>query len=494
MVDKILSLINRTRDKLNGLNKGVINKFFYSDIYLGILCLFVFVSWIIEMPALGFVSIIILTSITLIVHDDLSVEIPVVLFIPLVIKGGNINPADYVPLIPVFIPLVISIVFHLIVYKPSHFTKGKFFWAQIGIAIAMIMGGAFSVSGETYLKGLLMVVLMGPVMLLIYWLWNNYIKNSQADIGLYFAKCMTWFAILIMLQIFVFYSENNFEILNFRLHYEMNLGVLVSNSAAQVLLFCAPFAFYLSTKYKKIGSLFLVLGTLEFLFMFFTYSRGAILFSFIVAPLCYVFSIWKSNNKKQTIITLSLILIALLTVYFVNMSSINNMIHNVVTKGADTFANAKNLSSNRIDLWKEAWIAFLANPVFGSSLGFFGNIFKPEALSFYWFHNTFFQIVGDMGIFGLIMYSWNYVVKIKIYGRDFKKSSIKCAILLSFIAFELHSLVETAVFVPMPMMSTMMLMLAVAEHLNSEECEKYTYNNLPIGEHVEKELDPHRFA
>ncbi|MGI6522756.1 MAG: O-antigen ligase family protein [Christensenellales bacterium] len=67
----------------------------------------------------------------------------------------------------------------------------------------------------------------------------------------------------------------------------------------------------------------------------------------------------------------------------------------------------------RINLYKLAWKNFLEYPIFGKGLAYDGGkYYRPEAWCMYWYHSTIFQILGSLGIVGLIAYTYQEIVRI----------------------------------------------------------------------------------
>ena len=122
-------------------------------------------------------------------------------------------------------------------------------------------------------------------------------------------------------------------------------------------------------------------------------------------------------------------------------------------------------SNSRILLYKDALRQFAKHPLFGVGTGYDGPDYMNhvEEIVFYWFHSTFFQIIGSMGLIGIFAYGFSYFMRAKIILKTIKKDTFTLFVFLSLLGFELYSLIDTGTFVPLPTMMIVFILFATLE-------------------------------
>ena len=122
-------------------------------------------------------------------------------------------------------------------------------------------------------------------------------------------------------------------------------------------------------------------------------------------------------------------------------------------------------------LYKDALREFANHPIFGVGCGYDGPDYENhvEEIVFYWFHSTFFQVVGSMGLVGIVAYGANYIMRAKILFRDIAKDTFVLFTALSLAGFELYSLIDTGTFVPLPTMMIVFVLFAILEKHHKEQ-------------------------
>ena len=141
---------------------------------------------------------------------------------------------------------------------------------------------------------------------------------------------------------------------------------------------------------------------------------------------------------------------------------INAMIETFLNRGMD--------SSERINLYKEAWALFKEHPIFGVGKGYVGTNIEPNAMGVYWFHSTIMQVLACMGIVGLVAYIYYYWVRLKILFTHIN-NSFNLFILAVWVGFEGYSLINPNTFMAYPFMMLIIVMTLLLERV------RYTTNN-----------------
>lgn len=449
-----------------------VTPFFYSDVYLALLAVFVYVSWVTNQPVIGLLAISLFGTIALLATPDLAPTMPLLIMACCIFATDNI--ASYLIYITALIPLILAVVFHLIYYPPV-LTLGKMFLPQVAISVALLVAGCTSIDSESYSATLGYVLLLGVLILVVYVVYGSYYrKNAHIKNSTYFAKTMLYFGLLMCLQIVTYYIRNGIGIDNLNQGW-INLGWGIDNNVATLLLITAPMCFYLSFAEgkkqsdnfkKKFGWLYCVAGLIQYATIVLTFSRGGIVFAVLTAPFVLGFTIAKSKNKLNCIIPLCIAIVGVLAFYVVFFDKINGYVK-------DMFANIVSGDSlagwaNRDKLYLEACECFRNHPLFGAGIGYRGDNFEISAVGFYWFHSTFFQVIGSMGLVGLAAYAYFYAVRYKIIGAKVKKNAFSLFALIALIGFELYSMIDTGTFIPVPIMALVMLLNLIVERENTE--------------------------
>ena len=444
-----------------------IKKFFYSDVYLFIIALSMFLSWSMHQPIFGFLAIGILGALTLILIDDISPTLPIIIMSVCMIFTTDINAFIYYT--PCFIPIIIGVIFHFI-YYPVSIKKGKMFWPQIAITIAMLLGGCNVIAKDLYVKAVPFILILGLLVLAVYMLFNSYyMENEYIKSSTYFARVLMWLGILLSAEIAFHYIHNRIGISQWNEEW-INLGWGLDNNVALLLLLSAPMCFYLSFtstkneqnyvyRTRKLGWIYVLIGYLQYATMCFTFSRGGILFSIVTFPFILGFTIAKSKNKLNIIIPTLLCFIGAFAIYFAYFDKINHMFAKMFEGGGAGWAN-------RDTLYLEAIECFKNNPIFGCGLAYEGIFIHDMTMPVYFFHSTLFEIVGALGIAGIIIYLYYYIVRFKIMFTKITKNAFSLFALFSIIGFELYSMLDTGTFLPYPFMMIVLLFTMYVEREN----------------------------
>lgn len=447
------------------LLKEKFSKVLYSDIYLAVLALFIFLGWLFQLEKIALVLVFVFGTVIFILNDDVLPAFALLLFTPLVFPKDT-DPSGYFVLLYAAIPLVGAIIYHIVKYRRK-FKTGQMFYPQLAVSVALILGGCTCISANDYMRVIGFTLFLGAGILLLYSLMNQYvIEDKNRDTGVYMARMLMYMGIIISLQMVVFYIRADvppYALFNS----SIALGWAISNNTATVLLLTVPMSFYLMTKYEK-GWIYGLVGVIQYIAIIMTFSRGGILFAAATAPAVVIFTILKAKNRKNAIIGASILASAVIIVFFCTFKSSCLFLKNFLSQGTGV--------SGRDLLYAEAWEQFKNYPIFGAGLGFNGDYFTLNNISFYWFHSTFFQIIGCLGLLGLAAYVYCYYTRFKIVFKCIKKNTYNIFVFLSFLGFELYSMMDTGTFIPMPSMMMVFLMTLTVEITNRRTLETEAEN------------------
>ena len=464
--------------KIDGLLNKVPQKFknfFYSDIYPPICAAVFFISWVVAFyggfPLIGVIFAVLTASVALVICDDVVPCIPLLFMVAFSI-GDTSDLSIYIPYLTVLIPLFIAIPFHLAHYRPKKFSFGSLGVPQLIITIVLLLGGCTSITLSRYVGALTYSLLLGVGVFFIYFAFYNYINVKDRKVfHELFPKTFLWIGVLLSAEILVYYIRYRFglPVSEWLAKNWIDLGWGIDNNVATILLITAPMTFYLALD-RKTSPLYVLAGVLQYLTILLTFSRGGILFAAITAPVVFIITIIKSKRKTFTIATLAVLALSAIVLFIVKFGDIRTIFSNIFSDGLT--------SSSRMELYKESLRGFARHPVFGLGGGYDGTNYENhvEGVTFYWFHSTLFQVIGGYGLLGIFAFGFSYFRKAIIL-KEVKHDIFFLFILLSFVGFELYSMIDTGTFVPIPNMMIIMVTYAVLEH---DKRLKIKLENTPI--------------
>lgn len=437
-------------------------KFLYTDAYILLVLAIVFIAWTCQNETFGFIALITVSCFALVFSNDIIPLTVNIFSAALMIYTGSV--ATFAHMWPTFIPLGIAIAIFVVRNFNKHFTFGKMFIPQICVSVALLLGGAGIVEKSNYLDALPICLALGVGVLAVYILYGNFTnKNSGVEISTYFAKVLALIGVVVGLELIVVILRSGLAPSDWG-GSGWNTGWGNRNNVATYLVICAPMAMYLSTK-KRFSVVYILIALFEYVCLLMTLSRGGILFGAIAAVVGAVFSIVKAENRKKQLIGwgIAIVIVGVLLAIFNDMTVglIKSIMNRVNTEG--------DVTSGRSALYKEAWELFKQYPIVGGGMGHVGtNAGMKNDMGLYWFHSTLFQIIGCMGIVGILAYGYYYATKIYLFVKK-RRSAFALFILVVWIGFEGYSMIDTGTMTPFPNMMLIMVTTYLLESIPVDE-------------------------
>ena len=450
--------------KVFSVVEGFVNKAIYTDFYLWAVLAIVFVAWLTECAPFGFISLILVSAFVLIFANDILPLFANIFGAVLMIYTDKVD--EFLYLWPVFIPLGLAIVVFVvrnIIRKKNagdKFQLGKMFFPQVAVSVALILGGVGVVSGEGYLGALPHTLVLGVGLLAVYILARNFIStDGETDRATYFAKVLAYIGMVVSLQLVVVIIKSGLAPSEWaRGNWLVGWGN--RNNISTYLLFTAPMCLYLSTKYQRLGVVYMLMAVFQYVCLIMTFSRGGILFGFIALVFGIAFTIYKAKNRKMQLIFLGSVVGVMLVLYLIFMGKINDAIESLLSRGTGL--------SGRDELYIEGWELFKQHPFQGVGFGYIGNMqsIVHEAIGIYYFHSTAIQVIACMGIIGAVAYGYIYVVKGIILFKN-PRNAFNLFVLVVFIGFEGYSMMDTGTMIPFPYMMIVTIIMCLVEMFTS---------------------------
>lgn len=455
-----------------------VRKFAYTDYYFIALAIITFIGFITKNFIVGFVGLIGYSCFVLLFLDDILPLVGNIFFAPLMIYSDEVS--EFISIWPIFIPLGICILIFVIRnIKNKHFTLGKMFFPQLAVTFALLIGGVGVIAKDGFLRALPTTLVLGVGVLAVYMLVNHFLKRDKdIDYAGVFSKMLMYIGLVAGLQGlitgFQMGAAEGYSFTQTLSHWNefyIDVGWGNRNNIATLICFAIPLTMYLSVREKN-KLLYYFIALIQYLFLIVTFSRGGILFGTIGLILAIVFAYIKSNTTKTLTIFIICTAVVGLIVYLCAMSQINAFLGSFTKRLTNVDTNS-DITTGRMDLYKEAWEAFLAHPIQGVGTGYAGSNFSLSTMAFYWFHSTILQILGSIGLIGVVCYGYYYVIRFRILAKQIHKT-FTLFILTMWISFEGYSLIDAGTFTPFPNMILIMISTLLLEVMAPYE-EKAPY-------------------
>lgn len=460
-------------------------KFLYSDAYILLVLAIVLIAWACQSATFGFIAVILVSCFALIFADDIIPLTVNIFAAALMIYKDSVDEFAY--MWPTFIPLVLAIVWFVVrnVRGKKRFITGKMFFPQIAVSFALLIGGVGVVESGNYLDSLPICLALGLGVLLVYLLYANFTKrDSNVNIPEYFAKVMMYIGMVIAIQLIIAIVRADVPIGEWAGAY-WHFGWGNRNNVATYFVITAPMALYLSAK-KRFPMIYYLIAAFQYVCLAMTLSRGGILFGVIGAVVGIVLSVVKAEDRKKSAISLA-VTIAVLAIV---VAIFHDWAKGLVTSIMNRVSGQDDVTSGRSDLYKEAWELFKQYPFLGGGMGHVGNnAGMKNDMGLYWFHSTLFQILGCMGLVGVLAYGYYYASKIYLLIKK-RKSTFALFILVIWIGFEGYSMIDTGTMTPYPNMMLIMVTTFLLELIDdkSEGCVAGISQNMGKNEIYVREL------
>jgi len=452
--------------KLRKFN-GFLDKFFHSDYYIALIAVLVFTGWLTGVWVPFVLTGLCLTIVMFFVCQN---TMPLFAFMWLFLCGISNSGEDlgnYGWTIAFFVPLIASIVYNLIKFKPD--IKSEMMPSKIRVStlsyflllIPFALGG-IAKSGRHWF-GAALAFLLIAVLAFTYTYYLAVHKKSglnKNDLLVYMIKVMFVYSLLVTVQIGVECLRTGsfagfMELSKYKL---LDLGWASANPAAAAIALGVPANFYYMLKKKKFAFVFLLIAAVEYIALVVTGSRGALLFAGLALPFMYIYTMIKTENRKQLLITSAVLLAGVVVMSVVFFDTVKDAFSIMLSKGMS--------DNGRYDIYRYGLQVFAHNPILGAGWDF-GIGAQHVSYSPYLFHSTLIQIIACSGIVGLLIFVYFYWAR---YSAFFKGGMTKerLTVLAGMVIFEAYAMIDPVLFIP-PTFFIMLMILAIAAEVSVPE-------------------------
>ncbi len=420
----------------------ILYRFYSSNIYFAV-CFFAAVGGVIlglEVAASAFL-IILASGQLAVLRESARMFYPVLLVISLMMNLTGTGISEGGSLLVGIIPFFIAFFYNIIKQK-KRFRWHPMFLPMIAISIAVSIGGMFYISPKDHfdISNLYYIVFLGVGMVLvcgvIFTLWDG--ENYQT-LQNEFTRAISHSGIFVAFVMLLYYLLNLVEFTKTHQIVEELAHNPFRNVAVSYYILTLPFIFYRSRKQP----MYLLGGLFVFMACLISGSRMGLLFGCAEFFICILYFIATSKKRR-------LLYSAILAAVLVGVAVMADDIL-LFYLGRNEFGEGFFRSNeSRIELMRRSIDDFFKNPIFGTGFGYRGNedCYLPRFLEMHWYHNFICQIVGSLGIMGVLAYAYQYYVRLSMLFK--RPSSFGWIVCLMYIGILMVSLTDTGLFTPFP--------------------------------------------
>lgn len=389
--------------------------FLESKYYTLILAFITLISHTFSIEPLGF-SVIVLTAIWgLLTCEDLKFLISPLFFFIFCFSEKSVASKIFfskpyiIAIICTSIVVVGAFVAHFIINKRNinikAFKKSRLTIGLSFLTCSFFLNGVLNFDNYEY-GNIIYASIISLCLFGVFFLFTISLKNKE-DLkdSLFFVLFLL--SLVLTLELYLsFFNQiqiNNSEIVKESIMFGWGMW----NNMGGMLVFLLPIHFYYASTIKKFGFAFYLTGLISFVAIVLTLSRSSFLAAIISVIICAISTCFFGKNKKTNrIITISLAIIGTIGI-IVLWNKISSILGDYINRGFD--------DNGRFEMYIHGLWNFLENPLFG---GGFYSAYKLEHqfISFlpFRYHNTFVQMAGTCGAFGLVSYCLHRIQTIKL--------------------------------------------------------------------------------
>ncbi len=357
----------------------------------------------------------------------------------------------FLPCAPLALPLLLAALLHLALW-PQTIRVGRSGYGLVLVSLATIFGGSGVISTQDYFRPLSLyyTVGLGVGLLVLYVLFRSHLARRRSyDLCERFLAIFYAIGVMAILLVLVHYVHHFEEFLECR-------GVLsfkYRNFCATVLLTTLPMPFYFARK-KRIH---LAVCLLFEAALVLTGSRSALLFGAVLTVFCCIYLVRYGVVSWRVMLAIGVVVAAAMVLfgadYLVQFYDKRFAASGYFNRGDQT----------RLKLLACSVSDFLRHPLFGIGLGSsaHADVFSgvPGSMTFY--HNAVAQIIGSMGLLGIVAYGRLALDQFALLRKE--RTPFTSAMLLSYLGMLMVSMTNPGMFCPFPNAAMLVMGFAMVE-------------------------------
>lgn len=364
--------------------------------------------------------------------------------------------------VPVFLFAIAALIVNFMRYYRKNrdipfFSVGKSFWGIAAVAVAVTLGGLGSISFRDYISAAYYVVFLGVGMIGLYFVFRfRFRHRDEYDLSEKFAEVLIIVglcAALLAAKSILFSLD---DILLNRSVPEWKFR----NNYSTFLMICMPAPLMFARRHRyPIFLSFIMFGVMSLLG-----SRSGLFLGAIEFGCCLLFIIVTDRENRNLYIIVTLACAAALI--FLGGK--------VMTYFSSRYFgfNPIEQGEQRMRLIDASIRDFLDAPIFGQGLGFKGNydIYTPKRGAMGWYHMMIPQIIGSMGLLGVIAYAFQFINRAYL---AFVKSGYSAMVLfLCYGGLFLMSQTNPGEFCPFPYEMLAVMIFVIIETQKEKKTDR----------------------
>ena len=280
-------------------------------------------------------------------------------------------------------------------------TTGKSFWGIAAVTVAVTLGGLGKISFADYFSALYYIFFLGIGMIALYFIFRfRFAHRESYDLAEKFAEVL----IIVGLCAALLAAKSVFFSLDDILINKQVPEWKFRNNYSTFLMICMPAPLLFAKRHRyPIFLSFIMFGIMSLLG-----SRSGLFLGAIEFGCCLLFLIITDRQNRNLYIIVTLACAAALI--FLGGK--------VMTYFSSRYFgfNPIEQGEQRMRLAEASVRDFFDAPIFGQGLGFKGNydIYTPKKGAMAWYHMMIPQIIGSMGIVGIIAYGFQIINRVYI--------------------------------------------------------------------------------
>ncbi len=317
----------------------------------------------------------------------------------------------------------------------------------VAVAVAVTLAGTFTVSVKEALHPipLVMVLCLGALMIPIY----LFFKGGMVCRRSYNVPDKVA-GILYILGIFLAFLILRLFIIHPELWQSENVGLAISayiwwrNGAATLMVMILPFIFYYAIRHNP---LHILSAMLMYGAMLLSGSRGGLFCGGVVFVLClFYFARYQKKGGRFVLWAILLLCAGMAALFHRQIIDIGHHLLRL-TLDLDLL-----LQEDRVRFAIRSVEDFIKNPLFGVGFSYRGN-YDIHELVVNWYHSLVPQIVGGMGLFGILAYGYQFALRIRLI-KQAPRDPYMDALALGYFAILIYSMIDPGLMTPYAILPT----------------------------------------
>ena len=338
----------------------------------------------------------------------------------------------------IYAPVVAACaIFHFVIYHKK-FSFGSSLWGIYAVSIAVCLGGIGRFTIMEYASGAYYVLGLSFGMIGGYFLVKSELSVPRKyDLRVRASVLMTLMGL--MCVAIIAYGRYSYA-MGVRYEYAQSDYGYSTNNLATFLMFAMPFPLYLA---KKRHWSWALLTPVLYGFLCITGARSGLLLGTVEMAACCIYWIAQAKRKSGAVIRFMLCGLAGVAVLVVLGDHIWEIFNRRII-------NEDVVGSERYTMIFQSFQNFRENPWVGTGLLDDSIAYGSSNLkgTMAWYHMMIPQVIGSMGIVGIIAYSFQFFGRVKLILKN--KSWWSICLGLSYFGILLMSQVNPGEFCPVP--------------------------------------------